>query len=43
MKLPLSWLKEFVDITMPTEQLAEKLTLSGLEVAEIIGHRHLSP
>ena len=36
MKLPLSWLKEFVDITMPTEQLAEKLTLSGLEVAEII-------
>ena len=35
MKLPLSWLKEFVDISMPTEQLAEKLTLSGLEVAEI--------
>src|SRR6266508_764666 len=36
MKVPVSWLKEFVDITMPIAQLAEKLTLSGLEVAEVI-------
>lgn len=36
MKVPVSWLKEFVDITMPIDQLAEKLTLSGLEVAEVI-------
>src|SRR5215216_2208986 len=36
MKVPISWLKEFVDITMPTAQLAEKLTLAGLEVTEVI-------
>src|SRR5262245_3389055 len=36
MKVPISWLREFVDITMPTAQLAEKLTLAGLEVAEVI-------
>ncbi|MFN8481019.1 MAG: phenylalanine--tRNA ligase subunit beta [Kouleothrix sp.] len=36
MKVPISWLKEFVDITMSADQLAEKLTLSGLEVADII-------
>ena len=36
MRIPLSWLKEFVDINMPADQLAEKLTLSGLEVAEVI-------
>jgi phenylalanyl-tRNA synthetase beta chain len=35
MRVPISWLKEFVDITMPVEALAERLTLSGLEVAEI--------
>jgi phenylalanyl-tRNA synthetase beta chain len=35
MRVPISWLKEFVDITMPIEALAERLTLSGLEVAEI--------
>jgi len=36
MKVPISWLREFVDITMPIDQLAEKLTLAGLEVAEVI-------
>src|SRR5262245_61360815 len=35
MRVPLSWLKEFVDITLPIEELAEKLTRFGLEVAEI--------
>jgi phenylalanyl-tRNA synthetase beta chain len=35
MRVPLSWLKEFVDITLPVDQLAELLTLSGLEVAEV--------
>lgn len=35
MKVPVSWLKEFVDIRMPIDALAEKLTLSGLEVAEV--------
>jgi phenylalanyl-tRNA synthetase beta chain len=35
MKIPLSWLKEFVEITMPVEQLAQRLTLSGMEVVNI--------
>jgi phenylalanyl-tRNA synthetase beta chain len=35
MKFPLSWLKEFVDITMPVEQLERRLTLSGMEVVNI--------
>lgn len=35
MKVPLSWLKEFVDITISPEELARRLTLAGLEVAEI--------
>ncbi|MCJ7604574.1 MAG: phenylalanine--tRNA ligase subunit beta, partial [Dehalococcoidales bacterium] len=36
MKVPISWLKEYVDITLPLEELAHKLTLSSHEVAEII-------
>jgi phenylalanyl-tRNA synthetase beta chain len=35
MRVPLSWLKEFVDITMPLEELEERLTMAGLEVAAI--------
>ncbi len=35
MRVPLSWLKEFVDVTVPPEELAEQLTLAGLEVASI--------
>lgn len=35
MRVPISWLKEYVDITLPVEELAEKLTLAGLEVTEI--------
>jgi phenylalanyl-tRNA synthetase beta chain len=35
MRVPLSWLKDFVDITMSVDELAERLTLSGLEVAEV--------
>ncbi len=35
MKLPLSWLKDYVDITMTPEALAERLTLAGLEVESI--------
>ncbi len=32
MLVPLSWLKEFVEIDIPPEALAERLTLAGLEV-----------
>lgn len=35
MKTPISWLKDFVDINMPIEELARILTVSGLEVEEI--------
>ena len=39
MRVPISWLKEFVDIPLPVSELAERLTFAGLEVAgvEIIG------
>jgi len=39
MRVPISWLKEFVDISLPVSELAERLTFAGLEVAgvEIIG------
>jgi phenylalanyl-tRNA synthetase beta chain len=35
MRVPISWLRDYVDITLPIEQLAEKLTLAGLEVEGI--------
>jgi len=35
MKVPLSWLKEFVDINIPLEELAHLMTMAGLEVEEI--------
>lgn len=34
MKVPLSWLKEFVEITIPVEELARRLTLAGMEVVD---------
>ncbi len=35
MKVPISWLKDYVDITLPVEQLAERLTVAGLEVGHV--------
>ncbi len=35
MKVPLSWLRDYVDIPVPVPQLAERLTLAGLEVETI--------
>ncbi len=35
MLVPLSWLKQYVDINVSTADLAERLTLAGLEVAGI--------
>ena len=36
MKLPISWLKDFVDLKdLSVEEIARKLTLAGLEVGEI--------
>jgi phenylalanyl-tRNA synthetase beta chain len=36
MKVPISWLKDYVDVTLPAKELAQKLTLAGFEVSEII-------
>ena len=36
MKVPLSWLKEYVDITVPIEELAHRITMAGIEVAEVV-------
>ena len=36
MKAPLSWLREFVDIELTPEQIAERLTLLGMEVKGIV-------
>jgi phenylalanyl-tRNA synthetase beta chain len=35
MKVPVSWLKDYVDITIPIEELANRLTLAGMEVEHI--------
>ncbi len=35
MKVPISWLKEYVDITVPAEELARRLTMAGTEVSEV--------
>ena len=35
MKAPISWLKEYVDITTGIDDLAERLTLAGLEVGAV--------
>lgn len=35
MRVPLSWLREFVDVDLTPEQLAERLTLLGMEVKTI--------
>src|SRR5512142_3047122 len=35
MRVPLSWLRDYVEITISPEELAEKLTLGGLEVEQM--------
>lgn len=35
MLVPISWLKELVDLNLPVDDLAERLTLAGLEVASL--------
>lgn len=35
MRVPLSWLREYVEINLPTAELAERLTLAGLAVDAI--------
>ena len=35
MRIPLSWLREYVDVVLPVKELAERLTLAGIEVESI--------
>lgn len=35
MLVPLSWLKEYVDLNLPLEKLADRLSMAGMEVEEI--------
>jgi phenylalanyl-tRNA synthetase beta chain len=35
MRVPLSWLKDFVEITVPLDDLVHRLTMAGLEVANV--------
>ena len=35
MNIPLSWLKDFVEINLPLEELARVMTMAGLEVDEV--------
>src|SRR5947207_3407921 len=35
MKVPLSWLRELVDIDVPLPELRERLTMAGLEVEDV--------
>lgn len=37
MKVPISWLREYLDFTCPLQELADDLTMAGLEVEEIAG------
>jgi len=35
MRVPLSWIKEYVDVRLSPEKVAERLTMSGVEVEEL--------
>ena len=35
MKVPLSWLKQYVDVDLPAQDLARRLTMAGIEVGEV--------
>ena len=35
MKIPLSWLREYVDIDLSSRELAHRLTMAGIEVGEV--------
>ena len=35
MKVPLSWLRQYVDVDLPPQELAHRLTMAGIEVGEV--------
>ena len=36
MKVPLSRLRQYVEVTIPVQELAHRLTMAGIEVGEVI-------
>ena len=36
MKVPLSWLREYVKVDLPATELAHRLTMAGVEVGEVV-------
>jgi phenylalanyl-tRNA synthetase beta chain len=36
MKVPLSWLREYVEVDLPVQELAHRLTMAGVEVGEVV-------
>ena len=40
MKVSLSWLRDYVDVTMPVNEIAEMLTMAGLEVEGVEDRYH---
>ena len=36
MRVPLKWLSEYVDLTLDAPELAQRLTIAGVEVGDII-------
>lgn len=36
MKVPLSWLRELVDVTLPLDELVHRLNMSGTEVEDVV-------
>jgi len=35
-KVPLSWLRDYVDVKIPVKDLAHRLTMAGVEVDEVV-------
>jgi len=35
MKIPINWLKDYVDVDLPPDELAKKLTMAGFEAEEV--------
>ncbi|MGH2415492.1 MAG: phenylalanine--tRNA ligase subunit beta, partial [Microcystaceae cyanobacterium] len=42
MRISLNWLREIVDVTLTPEELAETLTIAGLEVEDLEDRRKLA-
>ncbi len=39
MRIPCDWLKEYIEIDLPAEEIGRVLTMGGLEVEQVVEHR----